>query len=323
MNATDATQDKGNSKIRRLFSNQTMLLLIAVVAFMVVVGIVFPPFLDISNIVNIMVQIATFGIIAIGMTVVMISKGLDLSVGQMVSVICASIAMMSSFGLPEVATSFIGLAIAVGMGALNGFIISRSKAEPFIITLGMMYAYQGLSLIIANGKNIYLPAEEYQLFGRYFLFGAIPMPIIVMLAVLAVIFLVLKYTRFGRRVYAIGGNETSAYLSGINVRRTKLYIYMLLGLITGIASLVQLSRLAVSVPNIGDGLEMRSIAACVIGGISLAGGKGSVIGTFLGMLLLGIVQNALNLLGVPSFYQYIFVGGIIVGAVVLSNMKRS
>ena len=310
-------------KTKKLFSNQIFMLLAAIIVIVIAVGIAFPPFLEAGNITNIMVQVATFGIIAVGMSVVMISKGLDLSVGQMVSVCCASIAMLASLGVGEVPASIIGVLIAVGMGALNGFIISRSKAEPFIITLGMMYAYQGLSLIVTNGKNVYLPAGQYVFFGRYSLFGVIPMPIIVLIAVMIIIFLVLKFTRFGRRAYAIGGNELSAYLSGIKVKNTKLSIYILLGFITGIASLVQLSRLAVSVPGIGDGLEMRSIAACVIGGVSLAGGKGSVIGTFLGMMLLGIVQNALNLLGVPSFYQYIFVGGIIVAAVVLSNMKRT
>lgn len=317
------TAKLSTNSAKKIFSNQTFILFLAIIVIMIAVGIAFPPFLEIDNILNILVQVATFGIIAVGMSVVMISKGLDLSVGHMVSVCCSAMAMFSTLGINQWVVCLLGVVCAMIMGAFNGFIISRSKAEPFIITLGMMYAYHGLSLIITGGKNVYLPAEEYIFFGRTSLFETLPIPIMVLVIVALAMFLVLKFTRFGRRVYAIGGNETSAYLSGINVRRDKILFYILLGAITGIASLVQLSRLAVATPGMGTGLEMRAVAACVIGGVSLAGGRGNVIGTFLGMLLLGVVQNALNLLGVPSFYQYIFVGGVIVGSVVLSNMKRN
>lgn len=323
MNAVSSKRTISNNQVKKIFSNQTFLLFLGILVIMGAVGIAFPPFLAIDNFLNILVQVATFGIIAVGMSVVMISRGLDLSVGHMVSVCCSAMAMFASAGINEWVVCLLSVMCAMVMGAFNGFIISRSKAEPFIITLGMMYAYQGLSLIITGGKNVYLPSDQYIFFGRSSLFNAIPMPIIVLVVVGVAAFLILKFSRFGRRVYAIGGNETSAYLSGINVRRDKILFYILLGAITGIASLVQLSRLSVATPGMGAGLEMRAVAACVIGGVSLAGGKGNVIGTFLGMLLLGVVQNALNLLGVPSFYQYIFVGGVIVVSVVLSNMRRT
>ena len=177
---------------RKVFSNQTFILFLAIIAIMIAVGIAFPPFLEIDNILNILVQVATFGIIAIGMSVVMISRGLDLSVGHMVSVCCSAMAMFSTIGVNQWVVCLLGVICAMIMGAFNGFIISRSKAEPFIITLGMMYAYHGLSLIITGGKNVYLPAEEYLFFGRTSLFDAIPIPIVVLFVVALVMFLVLK-----------------------------------------------------------------------------------------------------------------------------------
>jgi ribose/xylose/arabinose/galactoside ABC-type transport system permease subunit len=310
-------------KIKKLFANQTVLLLLAILAAMIGISIAYPPFMKWTNIRNILVQISIYGTIAMGMTVVMISGGLDLSVGAMVSANVALMAVLSGYIDNEWLVCLIGLGASLMMGAINGLIISNSKAEPFIITLGMMYVYKGLSLIICDSRNVYLPTGKYRFFGRTYLFNQmIPVPILVLIAVFLAVFLLLKYTRFGRRVFAIGGNETAAYLSGLHVKRDKLMIYTLLGGITGIASLIMLSRLGVSTPDTGSGLEMNAVAACVIGGISLSGGKGSPVGTFLGFMVLGIVNNSLNLLGVSSFYQYLFLGGVIVVAVVLSNINR-
>lgn len=312
-----------NIKARKLFTNQVVLLFLAIFVAIICIGIAYPPFLKWTNIRNILVQISIYGTIALGMTVVMISGGLDLSVGEMVSANVALMAVLSGYIDNEWLVCLIGLFASVAMGAVNGMIISNSKAEPFIITLGMMYVYKGLSLIICESRNVYLPGGQYRFFGRTYLFNQqIPVPILVLASILLLVYLVLKYTRFGRRVFAIGGNEMAAYLSGLHVKRDKLLIYTLLGGITGVASLIMLSRLGVSTPESGSGLEMNAVAACVIGGISLSGGKGSPIGTFLGLMVLGIVNNSLNLLGVSSFYQYLFLGGVIVVAVVLSNINR-
>jgi ribose/xylose/arabinose/galactoside ABC-type transport system permease subunit len=255
-----------------------------------------------------------------GMAMVLISGGIDLSVGSIVSLVACVGASFLVAGASVFVAVICAMATGLLCGLFNGIIISKTRCAPFIITLGSMSIFQGIALIIAEGKIINL-SGQFQTIGREKLWF-IPMPIIVFLAVFAVIFILLRFSIIGRRFYAIGGNEEAAYLSGVNVIGNKLLVYILNGFVVSIAGLVLLSRLGSANPTMGSGYELNSIASAVIGGISLDGGKGTLVGCFLGILLLGLISNALNILGVSPFYQNIVLGAIIIFAVVISNIAE-
>jgi len=188
----------------------------------------------------------------------------------------------------------------------------------------MMSVYRGISLITTGGITQSL-SGKFSSLGRGYTFGVIPNPIIVFFSVYIIIWLILKYTKFGRRIYAVGGNENAAYLSGVNTDRTKIGVYLLNGIIVGVASITLLSRLGSALPTTGSGMELRAIAAVVIGGVPLSGGRGKAMGTFLGIILTGLISNILNLLNISAYYQDVAIGFIIALAVIISNigtMKR-
>lgn len=284
-----------------------------------------PVFLTPTNLVNVLRQISILGVVAAGMTVVMISGGIDLSVGSVLSLVgcLAAKALVHGYGI------LLAVLVGVGGGALlglfNGLIISNTRAHPFIITLGTMTLIQGIALVATNS---YPTMAEGEAFEGFLWLGTgsilwIPVPIIVFFVVLATCWLLLRRTRFGRHCYAVGGSESTAYLSGINIRRHKVVIYTFVGALTGLASLVLTARLASALPTMGNGYELQSIAAIVIGGVALMGGKGNMWAAFTGVLLLGVISNSLSLLNVNAFYQYIVLGSIIVLAVVLQEYRRS
>ena len=275
-------------------------------------------FYQTKNIMNILTQITALGIAAAGAAVVMISGGIDLTLGTVISLSGCSAAALMGMGYGIEVAVIVGLLVAIGCGALNGTLIVLSKAEPFIITLGMMSVYQGFTLLVTGGNN--LAAATDFTFGRDKLFEVLPIPVLFLISVFVVMFLVLKFTKFGRRAYAIGNNTEAAYLSGIKIKRNKIYVYTLNGGLLGIAAMILLSRIGSGNSVMGDSLLMQAIAAAVIGGVSMAGGRGSIWGVFLGTVLIGVISNSLNLLNVASFYQYIVLGAIIVGAVFVSNV---
>ena len=298
--------------------SQILLLGVALAFIIIIMCFATDRFYQPKNVMNILTQITALGISAAGAAIVMISGGSDLTLGNVVSFAGCSAAAVMGAGYDIGIAVVVGLMVAVGCGALNGILIVLSKAEPFIITLGMMSVYQGLTLLVTGGNN--LPAADGFTFGRDKIAELIPIPVLFLVAVFIVMFLVLKYTKFGRRAYAIGNNTEAAYLSGIKIKRNKIYVYALNGLLLGIAAMILLSRLSSGNSVMGDSLLMQAIAAAVIGGVSMAGGRGSIWGVFLGTVLIGIISNSLNLLNVESFYQYIVLGAIIVGAVFISNM---
>ena len=211
-------------------------------------------------------------------------------------------------------------AVAIGGGALNGFIVTKFKCEPLIVTIGTGYIYLGFAQVISQGT--------YQSIGGAFPFigtgkvGAIPMPMIVLIIVLVFMFIFLKYVPFGRKLHIIGGNSQVAFLSGIPVNKYKILAFIIGGGIAGLSAFVLTSRIGSALPSNGTGYELNALAAAIIGGASFSGARGSVIGAFLGVLLLGIVSNALNILGVDSFYQTVVLGVIIVIAVIFNNFKN-
>lgn len=301
---------------RKFRFTQTTLLLILMVLMIGIITIRSPLFLSWRNVRNVLLQNAITGIAAVGMCLLMISGGIDLSIGNQISFIGCLLALMIKNGTNEFIALILVLVLSTALGALAGLIISNTSAAPFIITLGMMNVYKAAALIVSSGSDI--PINSFTWLGRTAIVG-VTLPVWIFLIMFALAAFVLRQMHFGRTVYAIGSNSDAAYISGVAVKRMKVKIYMLNGLIVGLAASVLLSRLGSAVPTMGDGYEMNVIAACAIGGITLAGGEGSALGAFLGVLFLGIIRNGLNIMGVEAFYQYLVNGIIIIVAVVLSN----
>ena len=295
-------------------------LVITLVAIIILTAIGNPRFLSFNNLSNILFQVSALGIVAFGQTILLIAGGLDLSVGAMLSVaglVCAlTITATGSVPLGAIAGILAGLFI----GAINGMLVSTNRATPFIITLGTMTFLQGVAIIISGGSPINGTGMLFDVFGIGDLFG-IPYPVYVMVLTLGVMFVILRKTVLGRFSFAVGGNEEAARLSGIPVRRHKIAIYALNGAFVGIAAVVLTGILDSALPNMGTGYELRAIAAVVIGGTPLIGGRGTVLGTLGGVLLLGLVSNSMNLLGIGANYQSAVLGLIITAAVILQKPR--
>ena len=293
-------------------------LLIALAAVVVVTAIGNPRFLSTNNLLNILFQISTLGVVAAGQTMLLVSGGLDLSVGANLSVAGLAAA------LTILATGSTSLGVLAGLvagtliGCANGLLVASNRANPFIITLGTMTFLQGVAVVISGGSPVNGAGALFDLFGLGSTFG-IPNPAYVFAAALAATWFVLSRVMLGRYAYAIGGNEEATRLSGVPVARVKVGLYALNGLIVGIAAVLLTGILDSALPNMGIGYELRAIAAVVIGGTPLSGGRGSVLGTLGGVLLLGLVSNSMNLLGVGANYQSAVLGLIITAAVLLQK----
>ncbi len=287
-------------------------------------------FIKPMNVSNVLLQVSVTGILALSMTLIMISGGIDLSVGQMMCFIGTMMAFtIKSMGFTGGLAAIIALAVTVMFQLIMGLIISRTRLESFIVSLGFLSIYRGFTYLITNGREI-TTEGKFTFLGKTFIDLTenfrIAMPVIIFIVLTVLVWFVLKFTKFGRRVYAVGGNETAAYLAGINVKNFRLLLYGINGVFIAIASMVQLSRLGTGNPLMGEGKEIEVIAAVVVGGTALAGGKGNAWGTFIGVLLLGIISNGLNILGVNPHWQYVMRGLLIVFAVSLtyvSSMRAS
>jgi ribose transport system permease protein len=297
--------------------------LIGLVLLCVALWALTPHFLTISNLLNIAEQTSINAIVAVGMTFVIISGGIDLSVGSIVALSGVVLGMMLHDGvaLPLI----IPAALLVGglCGLLNGVLIERGGLPPFIVTLGMMSVARGLALVITEGR----PVSGFDALFRSLATARVafvPAPVVIMVGVYLAAHFVLTRTTFGRYVYAIGGNEEASRLSGVRIYLHKPAIYAVSGLTSAIAAVILTARLNSAQPIAGMMYELDAIAATVIGGTSLMGGQGSLAGTLVGALIMGVLRNGLNLLGVSSFLQQIVIGGVIVGAVLVDTMiKRS
>jgi ribose transport system permease protein len=250
---------------------------------------------------------------------VLISGDFDISVGSQVSLDGAVLAILltrtGSVPLAVAATVLLGAAL----GAVNGLIVSKSKCASFIMTLGTRSAYHGFVLVLTRGRNFPLRGT-FETLGRGALGGVIPVPIMIFFLVLLLAFLLMRYTRFGRTLFAVGGNPKAAYLSGVNNDGMKIAVYTLCGLLVALASMTLISKLGASYPNTGDGYELEALAAIVVGGTSLAGGKGSALGLFLGVIIFGLMSNSLNMMNVSPYFRDVFIGAIIIVATVLSRL---
>jgi ribose/xylose/arabinose/galactoside ABC-type transport system permease subunit len=288
----------------------------------IVMGIISPPFFNPSNIINILRQTSVNGIIAVGMTMVIITGGIDLSVGSLLAlsaVIATSFAHPGQW--PVVVPVSLGLFVGLAGGTLNGLLIAKKRIAPFIVTLGMMTAARGLALVYTNGRPVINLSDSYNRIGGGYWAG-VPVPVWIFIAVLLIGAFVLHYTRFGRYVFAVGGNELAARVSGINTNRIKISVYALTGALAGLAGVVLSSRVMSGSASTGQGYELDAIAAVVIGGTSLSGGVGTIAGTITGALIIGVMNNGLDLMNVSSYWQQIVKGLIIVLAVMLDKKKK-
>jgi inositol transport system permease protein len=277
-------------------------------------------FLSVANFTNVARQISINGILAVGVTFDLLTAGVDLSLG---SVVALSGVASATFAHPGDHSVFVPIAVGLLTGAacglVNGVLVTRGGVAPFIVTLGMMTIARGLALIFSGGRPVADMSNELTaLAGDFF---GIPIPVLCFAGVAAAAWFFLRNFRLGRHIYAVGGNENAARAAGVPVEKVKLFAYGLCGLLTGLAGVVLAARITTGQPNAGQAYELDAIAAVVIGGTSLAGGVGTITGTLLGVLLIGVINNGLDLMGVSSYYQAVIKGVIIVGAVWLDRRQ--
>jgi ribose/xylose/arabinose/galactoside ABC-type transport system permease subunit len=284
-----------------------------------------PYFFTSENILNVSLQVSITAIIAVGMTFVILTSGIDLSVGALVAFTGVVATSILKFNLPF--SVLFPLAVAAGIivgmlsGAFAGVFITRFNITPFIVTLALMTIWRGASYMYTDGRPVWGLPDQFSFLGNG-RFLAVPLPTIFMVLIYSIAYIVLNRTKFGRYVYAVGGNKEAARLAGIDTDRVLMKVYMICGALASLSGILLASRMNSGQPNAGLMYELDVIAAVVVGGTSLFGGRGSVIGTFLGAMLIGILRNGLNLLNVNSYVQQVVVGVVILLAVLLDNVRR-
>lgn len=311
-----------NKMLRELLPFGSLILIICVLS-------VWQPdsFLTLDNFLNVLRRSSVYGIIAVGMTFVIISGGIDLSVGSLLALsgmIAAQVMISLGGEAPDVQALWIGVAAGLGVGLigglLNGVVLVRLKLQPFIVTLGTMSLFRGIALVMNDGQPINVGAFRYLAEGTVV---GVPISILLFLAVILLAGGALRYVRFGRHTYAIGSNEEAAFHAGVHVRRVKVGIYTLGGLLTGLAGLIAMSRTVSAQPTAGVGAELDVIAAVVIGGASLSGGRGTIMGTIIGTLLISFLRNGCTLVGISTNAQLIVIGVVIIIAVAMDQFTRA
>ncbi|MGG0795108.1 ribose ABC transporter permease [Brevibacillus laterosporus] len=295
--------------------------LLGLFLLVIILSIVSSDFLTVSNIFNVLRQVSINALIAFGMTFVILTGGIDLSVGSTLALSSAlSAGLMASGGDPFLAI-VVGLLAGLVMGAFNGILVAKGNVAPFIATLATMTVFRGLTLVYTEGKPITGLPDTFGLVGKSF-FLQIPMPVIWMLLSFVALYFILKHTTFGRHVYALGSNEEATRLSGVSTTKVKIWVYSISGLFASLAGIILTSRLNSAQPTAGTSYELDAIAAVVLGGTSLSGGKGWIVGTLIGAMIIGVLNNGLNLLNVSSFYQLVAKGAVILIAVLLDRSKK-
>ncbi len=298
--------------------------LFGLLLIVVIISIMSPSFLTANNIFNVLRQVSISALIAFGMTFVILTGGIDLSVGSTLALTGAVAAGLLSSGVDPIIAMAVALILGLILGAINGVIIAKGKVAPFIATLATMTIYRGVTLVYMDGKPISGLGDHasFQMFGKGYFLG-IPVPVVTMVIAFFVLYFILRKTTFGRRVYAVGGNAEASRLSGINVNRITIAVYALTGMLAALAALILTSRLNSAQPTAGESYELDAIAAVVLGGTSLTGGRGWIVGTLIGALIIGVLNNGLNLIGVSSFYQQVVKGLVILFAVLLDRKKTA
>jgi ribose transport system permease protein len=310
---------KANSSAARI---QDFGALIALILLVVAISIISPEFRTGGNFLSLLRQSSINGLIAFGMTCVILTGGIDLSVGSVLALTTVLGAKMIAAGVAVPLSMIAALALGLGFGAVSGFLVTKGRLQPFIATLITMTVYRGVTMIVSNGKPISGLGDSFALkfIGKGNVFG-IPVPIWLLALVFLVVFFLLHKTTFGRRVYATGSNSRAAKLAGVNTHKTMLLVYALSGLLAALSGLILLSRLNSAQPTLGEGYELDAIAAAALGGTSMTGGRGKIYGTLIGVLIIAVLNNGLNILGISSYYQDV-IRGLVILVAVLSDRKR-
>ncbi|TET39546.1 MAG: ABC transporter permease [Anaerolineales bacterium] len=307
--------------IRRITAFRESVLLIVIVVFAIIMTVASPVFMTPLNMEAMLLALSVEATIAVGMVLLLISGGLDLSVGSILAFTGVVTGLALTGGIEAFPAIILGLMAALMVGLINGLLIAKLKINPFITTLGTMITVRGLLLILASGRAVLNLPKSFTVIGQGRLFG-MQYPIFALLFLVVIIDLLLRNARFFRQSYYIGGNENAARLTGINVDLVKIFNYCLVAVLAGVAGLMLTARFGSASLTVGSGIELRVITACIIGGASLSGGDGSVLGAFLGALFMGMLANALNLLGVDVYYQSFITGLILILAVVFDVLNE-
>ncbi len=314
-----------NNIIIRSFKNfitNNIGILIALLLISIILSFASPVFLSQENMLSVLRQVSTNMCLALGMTLIIILGGIDLSVGSIVAMAgTLTVGFISIGEMSIVPAIMLGLFIGTLCGAANGVAIAYTGIPPFIVTLAMMMIARGVGYIYSGGQSIRIFDEGFTSIGTGYL-GMIPYPVIYMLVFIVVMLVVVNRTRLGTYIYALGGNREAARLSGIAIKRVEIIVYTIAGFLAAFAGIVLAARMYSGQPSVAQGYEMDAIAACVLGGISMSGGIGRISGTILGVIVIGIINNGLNLLGVNSFWQFVAKGVIIFLAVYVDMLKR-
>lgn len=296
--------------------------LLGLIVLCVIISIATPRFLNINNILNVLTQVSVNAILAIGMSFVILTGGIDLSVGSTLALagaIAATFAKGSNGGI------LVPLLIAIVLGAIiglfNGLFVSKGKMQAFIVTLASMTIFRGATYVYTNGTPVSGISGNFINIGNKKIAG-IPMPVLIIFLIFIIAWYILTQTRYGRYVYALGGNEDSARLSGINTNKVKTLVYVISGITAALAGVIVTSRVGSASPNAGAGFELDAIAAVVLGGTSLSGGEGSITGTLIGAMIIGVLNNGLNLMNVSPYYQSIVKGAVILFAILLDKRSK-
>ena len=303
-----------------VFARESIMILVIAV-FMIVMSFASPYYLTWRNLEAVIMGLTVNGIVVIGMVILLISGGLDLSVGSTLAFSGVTTALLMTHGTPVFLAILAGIAAAVLIGLVNGALISYLSLNPFITTLGMMMAVRGLVLVVAKGRAIINLPKAFLVLGQGRFLG-LQIPVYILLALVVIGDVLLRNSRFFRQIYYVGGNESSAVLNGINVKRVKIFCYAAVAVLAGVAGILLTARFGSASVTVGQGVEMSVITAAIIGGASLKGGEGSVLGAILGAIFMGILSNSLNLLGVDVYWQNLITGITLVLAIVLDQLNE-
>ena len=310
-----------NKKILKLLTSQPFVLFVFIVVVSVATNSVNDKFLTASTINSILGQAAGLGLVAAGATMLVISGHFDISVGRMVGLAMCTMALLMNNGMNPFVVSIIGILICVGCSVFNGALSILFNAPSFIVTLDSGSIFYSIALLITDGymQTLY---GKYRFLSSYKVFGVFPLIWLILLLGFVAVFLILKHTQTGRQIFAIGTNEKAAYLSGVNINRSKIKFFVLSGILVGIASMLMLSRISAAQATTGEGMELEAIGAVVIGGSSINGGKGGVVGTFFGVILLSMISTAINMLHINAFYEYMVYGIVILLALAITAVRN-
>lgn len=311
-----------NPVVRMIKSNAGILTVMFLIA--IVLSFLTPNFLKSSNIISVLRQISNNVFLALGMTLVIILGGIDLSVGSIVAMSgTLTVGFIVTYHMAITPAIIIGILLGMVVGLFNGLIIAKFKVPAFIVTLATMNIAKGIAYIFSGGRSTRITNDFFASLGTGQVFGFLPLPVLYMIILIIVFSFLLNKTKFGTYVYAVGGNREAARLSGVPIKKIEIIVFTISGVLSAFAGVILSSRMFSGQPSAGSGYEMDAIAACVLGGVSMSGGVGSISGTIIGTIVIGIISNGLNLLGVSSFWQLVVKGVIILAAIIIDAQKES